>query len=112
MPREPGGSGCLAVYIRYWVYGRQPPSPSMPRQLEDKNLLLFAAVPVVFFVSQFLQAILRQKMISKLLEKDWPQNESCLRRRHSRLLAMVAAYAVSYYFFGLWQNNMLAWHTL
>jgi len=41
--------------------------------LEDKNLLLFAAVPVVFFASQLLQAILRQKMISKLLEKDWPQ---------------------------------------
>ncbi|MCX5638469.1 MAG: glycosyltransferase family 2 protein [Planctomycetota bacterium] len=39
----------------------------------DKNLSLFAAVPVVFFVSQLLQAILRQKMISKLLEKDWPQ---------------------------------------
>jgi cellulose synthase/poly-beta-1,6-N-acetylglucosamine synthase-like glycosyltransferase len=39
----------------------------------DKNLPLFAAVPVVFFVSQLLQAILRQKMISNLLEKDWPQ---------------------------------------
>lgn len=39
----------------------------------DKNLPLFAAVPVVFFVSQLLQALLRQKMISSLLEKDWPQ---------------------------------------
>jgi len=39
----------------------------------DKNLPLFAAVPVVFFVSQLLRAILRQKMASKLLEKDWPQ---------------------------------------
>jgi len=39
----------------------------------DKNLPLFAVVPVVFFVSQLLQAILRQKMISNLLEKDWPQ---------------------------------------
>jgi len=39
----------------------------------DKNLFLFAAVPVVFFVSQLLQAILRQKMISKLLQNDWPQ---------------------------------------
>jgi ceramide glucosyltransferase len=39
----------------------------------DKNLSLFTAVPVVFFVSQLLQAILRQKMISKLLQKDWPQ---------------------------------------
>ena len=41
--------------------------------IEDKNLPLFAAVPVVFFVSQLLRAILRQKMISKLLQKDWPQ---------------------------------------
>jgi len=40
---------------------------------KDKNILLFAAVPVVFFVSQLLQAILRQKMISKLLQNDWPQ---------------------------------------
>jgi len=39
----------------------------------DKNLPLFAAVPVVFFVSQLFQAILRQKMASKLLENDWPQ---------------------------------------
>ncbi|MCJ7728625.1 MAG: hypothetical protein MUO27_01905, partial [Sedimentisphaerales bacterium] len=39
----------------------------------DKNLPLFAAVPVVFFASQLLQALLRQKMISSLLEKDWPQ---------------------------------------
>lgn len=41
--------------------------------INDKNLVLFAAVPVVFFASQLLRAILRQKMISKLLEKDWPQ---------------------------------------
>jgi len=43
---------------------------------KDKNLLLFAAVPIVFFVSQLTQAILRQKMASKLLEKDWPQLKS------------------------------------
>jgi cellulose synthase/poly-beta-1,6-N-acetylglucosamine synthase-like glycosyltransferase len=40
---------------------------------KDKNLLLYAAVPIVFFVSQLTQAILRQKMAGKLLEKDWPQ---------------------------------------
>jgi len=39
----------------------------------DRNLPLFAAVPVVFFISQLFQAILRQKMISSLLENDWPQ---------------------------------------
>jgi cellulose synthase/poly-beta-1,6-N-acetylglucosamine synthase-like glycosyltransferase len=40
---------------------------------KDKNLLLYAAVPIVFFVSQLTQSMLRQKMAGKLLEKDWPQ---------------------------------------
>ena len=35
-----------------------------------KNLPLFIAVPIVFFASQLFQAILRQRMISKLLEKQ------------------------------------------
>jgi len=35
-----------------------------------KNLSVFAAVPVIFFASQFFRAILRQKMIGKLLEED------------------------------------------
>ena len=39
----------------------------------EKNLSLFAAVPILFFAGQFIRAILRQKMISKLLEKDLPQ---------------------------------------
>jgi cellulose synthase/poly-beta-1,6-N-acetylglucosamine synthase-like glycosyltransferase len=38
--------------------------------ISDKNLLLFAAVPILFFVSQLIRAILRQKMIVKLLETD------------------------------------------
>ena len=33
-------------------------------------LPLYATVPVVFLVSQFLRAILRQKMIIKLLPED------------------------------------------
>jgi len=39
----------------------------------DRNLPLFAVVPVVFFTGQLTRAILRQKMISKLLKKDWPK---------------------------------------
>jgi ceramide glucosyltransferase len=39
--------------------------------IQHKNTLLFAAVPIVFFVSQLVRAILRQKMINKLLKK-WP----------------------------------------
>ena len=38
----------------------------------DKNVTLFAAVPVVFFISQLLRAILRQRMIGKLLKEDKP----------------------------------------
>ena len=38
--------------------------------IQDKNLLFFAAVPVVFFVSQLSRAIFRQKMATKLLEHE------------------------------------------
>lgn len=36
------------------------------------KLLILVAVPIIFFVGQLSSAILRQKMISRLLEKDWP----------------------------------------
>ncbi len=36
----------------------------------EKNLPLFAAVPVLFFVGQIGRAVLRQKMICKVLKKD------------------------------------------
>jgi ceramide glucosyltransferase len=36
------------------------------------KLLILVAVPVIFFVGQLSSAILRQKMISKVLQKDWP----------------------------------------
>lgn len=39
----------------------------------DYQLLLLLAVPVSFFAGQLSSAILRQKMISRLLEKDWPK---------------------------------------
>jgi cellulose synthase/poly-beta-1,6-N-acetylglucosamine synthase-like glycosyltransferase len=41
--------------------------------IADKNLPLYATVPLVFLGSQLLQAILRQKMIGKLLANDWPR---------------------------------------
>jgi len=37
------------------------------------KLLIIFAVPVLFFVAPLASAILRQKMISKVLEKDWPK---------------------------------------
>jgi ceramide glucosyltransferase len=40
----------------------------------DKNLPLFAAVPILFFVAQLARAILRQEgMARKLLEEHWPK---------------------------------------
>ena len=38
--------------------------------IADKNLSLFIAVPIVSLLSQAARAIIRQKMIGKLLEKD------------------------------------------
>jgi hypothetical protein len=52
-----GGLG-LAIYAR--IIGAE-------------HLALFTAVPVVFLVGQFIRAIMRQKMISKLLEEDLPK---------------------------------------
>jgi ceramide glucosyltransferase len=37
---------------------------------QDEHLLLFTAVPVVFFVSQLIRAILRQRMAGKLLSHE------------------------------------------
>lgn len=43
-----------------------------------KNLPVFAAVPVIFLASQLIQAILRQKMIGKLLERYLPQMKTAM----------------------------------
>ena len=39
----------------------------------EENLLFFVALPVLFLASQMARAILRQTMISKLLEEDRPR---------------------------------------
>ena len=39
----------------------------------EQNLSLFAAVPILFFAGQLASAILRQRMIGKLLKKDLPK---------------------------------------
>jgi len=46
----------------------------------EENLALFAALPILFFVSQMGQAILRQRMVRKLLKRD----------RHKMKFAMAA----------------------
>ena len=57
------------------------------------KLLIIVAVPVFFFVSQLSSAILRQKMISKVLQKDWPN--------------LKLACAADILFFWLWSLLML-----
>ncbi|NIP70987.1 MAG: hypothetical protein GTO04_18000, partial [Planctomycetales bacterium] len=61
--------------------------------VQNEHLLLFAAVPVVFFVSQLIRAILRQRMAGKLL-------------KHERR-AMKAACAADILGFWLWSLLML-----
>ena len=61
--------------------------------VRHKNLPLFVAVPVVFFASQFFQAILRQRMISKLLERQ--------------LLRATVAHAADILAFWLWSLLLL-----
>jgi ceramide glucosyltransferase len=60
---------------------------------QNEHLFLFAAVPVVFFVSQFIRAILRQRMAAKLLSHE--------RRK------MRAASAADILGFWLWSILML-----
>ena len=61
--------------------------------IQNEHLLLFAAVPVVFFVGQLIRAIFRQRMAGKLL-------------KHERR-AMRAACAADILAFWLWSFLML-----
>jgi ceramide glucosyltransferase len=61
--------------------------------IQNENLPLFTAVPVVFFVSQLIRAVLRQRMAGKLLSHE---------RR-----AMKAARAADVLGFWLWSLLML-----
>jgi cellulose synthase/poly-beta-1,6-N-acetylglucosamine synthase-like glycosyltransferase len=40
---------------------------------QNPHILLFIAVPVLFFIAQLTRAILRQSMAAKLLAEDWPK---------------------------------------
>jgi cellulose synthase/poly-beta-1,6-N-acetylglucosamine synthase-like glycosyltransferase len=66
----------------------------------DKNLLLFVAVPVLFFTAQFIRAVLRQKMAYKLLNYEHQASEF----EHQ---AMKAACIADLLFFWLWSPLML-----
>jgi len=62
-------------------------------KIGDKNLLLYAFVPVFFFVSQLLRTMLRQQMILKMLEED--------------LSKLKLARIADIFFFWLWSLLML-----
>jgi ceramide glucosyltransferase len=49
------GTACLALYAA---------------EIEAKHMHFFVAVPIIFFASQLSQAIMRQRMIYKLLKND------------------------------------------
>jgi len=66
----------------------------------DKNLLLYAAVPILFFASQFIRAVLRQKMANKLLKYE--HRASSIEHR-----AIKAAIAADVFLFWLWSLLML-----
>ncbi len=59
----------------------------------NENLQIFTVVAVTFFAAQFVRAALRQRMISKLLKKDWPK--------------MKVASAVDILLFWLWSSLLL-----
>jgi len=73
----------------------------------DKNLLLYAAVPILFFTSQAGRAILRQRMISKLLKYE-PQTSSIEYRVSSiEHRALKAAAVADILLFWVWSLLLL-----
>lgn len=62
--------------------------------IADKNLSLYIAVPIIFFVSPLIRAILRQDMVSKLFKENLPK--------------MKFAMAADILFFWLWSLILLA----
>ncbi len=68
--------------------------------IADKNLTLFAAVPIVFFAGQLIRAILRQDMAEKLLGYEIQEGSEQWR-------AMRAARTADIFFSWLWSLLLL-----
>ncbi len=65
---------CISLYSVLGIWGAAILAVyAMVKGFELSTQLLFIFVFAVFFVSQFLRAILRQRMIRKLLKKDRPK---------------------------------------
>jgi len=68
--------------------------------IADKNLPLFAAVPILFFTSQFIRAVLRQKMADKLFKYE-------RRATSDERRTMRPACAADILFFWVWSFLLL-----
>ncbi len=65
-------SGLYSV-LGLWAGAAFAIHAAIESSITDYKLLIIVTVPILFFVSQLSSAILRQKMISKVLQKDWPK---------------------------------------
>ena len=70
-------------------------------KIHHRDLPLFIAVPVVFFVSQLIRVVLRQRMARTLLTRSRPEGFPAEHR------AMNAAYAADILAFWLWSFLLL-----
>jgi ceramide glucosyltransferase len=75
--------------------------------IADKNLPLYAAVPILFLTGQFIHAILRQKMADKLLKYEPQASNISTGRLTAEHRAMKAARAADILLFWLWSLLML-----
>jgi len=85
-------SGLYSV-LGLWAGAAFAIHAAIESSITDYKLLIIVTVPILFFVSQLSSAILRQKMISKVLQKDWPN--------------LKLACAVDILFFWLWSLLLL-----
>ncbi|MFQ6034927.1 MAG: glycosyltransferase [Sedimentisphaerales bacterium] len=70
---------CSSIYSILGLWGGAGVAVyTATKDFEFSAVLLFTAVPIVFFAGQLVRAILRQIMVSKLLGKDLPQMKAAM----------------------------------
>jgi len=86
---------CSSLYsvLGLWAGAALAVYAATKLQIDNRHLAIFILVPIFFFAGQMSRAILRQRMISKLLNCDWPK--------------MKAACAADILFFWLWSLLLL-----
>jgi ceramide glucosyltransferase len=86
---------CSSLYsvLGLWAGAALAVYAATKSQIHNRHLAIFILVPILFFAGQMSRAILRQRMISKLLNYDWPK--------------MKAACAADILLFWLWSLLLL-----